>query len=182
MAWMDGPARGRRRVRMTPRQAILTRHELETRATRVTAERIIADPLLQIDELLDGRGIEATIVGANHARRVVKPGNVRASAEPELVLRTGMPCPVPVGDTLNWTQDPRVGVELVDITADGDGSLVTVRVVTGATFAAGLTRGAVGTFTIHNLATYGFRPLPANDPFTHVAADLTGPAHLEVVS
>lgn len=182
MAWMDGPAQGRRRTRMTPRQAIRTRYELEERTTRVTAEMIVADPLLQIDELLDGRGIEATVVAADHNRRVVKPGNTRRSLEPELTLRTDVPSLVPAGETLYWTEDPRVAVRLDTVAPNGDGSVITGRVSGGARFAQALRRGVTMTLTVHNLDSHGYRQLPRTDPFTHAVADITGPAHLEIVT
>ena len=150
--------------------------------TRVTAEMIVADPLLQIDELLDGRGIEATVVAADHSRRVVKPGNTRASAEPELILRTDEPSVVPAGVALYWTEDTRVAVRLDAVAPDGDGSRITGRVIAGARFAQGLRGGETITLTVHNLDVHAYRPLPRTDPFTHVVADTTGPAHLEIVT
>jgi hypothetical protein len=131
---------------------------------------------------LDGRGIEATVVTADHTRRVVKPGNTRASAEPELILRTDVPSLVPAGETLYWTEDPRVAVRLDAVAPDGDGSLITGRVSAGARFARELLRDVTVTLTVHNLDVHAYRPLPRTDPFTHVVADTAGPAHLEVVT
>lgn len=115
-------------------------------------------------------------------RRVIKPGNSRRSLEPELTLRSEVPSLVPAGETLYWTEDPRVAMRLDTVAPDGDGSLIAGRVSGGARFAQRLQRGVTVTLTVHNLdaTDTGTCPGPIRSPTPSPTPN--GPVHLEILT
>ncbi|MDA8310754.1 MAG: hypothetical protein M0Z46_09095 [Actinomycetota bacterium] len=117
MAWMNGPAGGRRRTRQTVPQAIRLRASAESERAAVEAQEAISDPLHLIPLLLDHRAVEGTLVEYDATHREVKRGKRNASRVPVVTLLTNQPCLIPVGKELWWTEYPdrvRVVVERVE--------------------------------------------------------------------
>ena len=172
MAWMDGPVQGRRRTRDSVVAAIRGRREAETATAVVAAEEACSDPTLMIDLLLDHKAVEGSVDPFDFDHREVKPGNVRASAAPRFRITTTRPSLVPVGKELWWTDEPasvQVVVEDVQPDATGPGSVLVMKVMSGATRARALRYAPSACFSVLSTQTYGggYQPM-AQIPFTHV--------------
>ena len=186
MSWLTGPAEGRRRTRNTTRQAIWLRSAAEEARQLVDAEEAASDPLRLVPLLLDHKAVAGVVVELDGDNREIKPGNVRASAVPILTLRTDRRSLIPAKRSLWWIDDLRVQVAVDDVEDDptGDGSLVVLKVTGGVTHAAPLAGVSRAAFSPLSTDTFGYSPLPATDPFTHVLSTLDegAPAHLEEVA
>jgi hypothetical protein len=172
MAWMDGPADGRRRARDSVRAAIRARRRGENARAVVTTQQACSDPTLMIGHLLDHKAVEGQIVAADFDRKLVKPGNKRASAMPEIRLRTAGPSLVPAGKELWWTEAPdKVRVVVASVAPDpaGPGSILVLDVMEGAKAAQPLQIARTACFSVLTMASFGdYVLLPDADPFTHV--------------
>jgi hypothetical protein len=184
MAWLLGPAEGRRRTRQTVRQAIRTRAVAEQTKELVEAEEAISDPVRMIPYLLDHKAIEGTVVSYDGHNKEVKPGNVRATQVPILILRTERRCLVPRGKELWWALQPdRVRAAVHDVHPDpkGPGSIVTLKVMEHLADAAPLAT-TTDPVCFSQLSTK--RPwsgsVPNQVPWTHRVPDLSGDGSLEV--
>jgi hypothetical protein len=132
MEWMAGPLDGRRRTRLTFRQAIRVREDAEEAKSLLEAEEAISDPIRMIPYLLDHKALEGVVISYDHDLFEVKPGNKRATRVPALTIKTDRKCLAPVGKELWWTERPdRVRVVVVSAKDDsaGPGSLVTLKVM-----------------------------------------------------
>jgi hypothetical protein len=172
MAWMNGPAQGRRRTRDSVVAAIRGRREAEDATAVLAGQEACSDPPLMIDHLLDHKAVEGSVDPFDFGHREVKPGNTRASAAPRFRLRTPRPSLVPVGKELWWTEEPasvQVVVEEVTPDADGTGSVLVLKVIRGATRAQPLRWAPSACFSILTTQTYGAWAGPMTAvPFTHV--------------
>ena len=172
MEWMDGPAQGRRRTRDTVIGAIRGRREAENAATVLAAEEACSDPTLMIDYLLDNKAVEGSVDPFDLDHREIKPGNQRASLVPRFRLRTARPSLVPVGKELWWAEEPgavQVVVEQVTPDPAGPGTVLVMKVMSGARRAQALRFAPSACFSVLTTHTFGsgFRPMP-EIPFTHV--------------
>ncbi|MDA8313049.1 MAG: hypothetical protein M0Z46_21025 [Actinomycetota bacterium] len=182
MDWIAGPAEGRRRTRDTIRQAMVIRRRLEADAQCLEAEEALSDPLRLIPYLLDNKAIEGTVHSYELDHRMVKPGKRQMSRAPKIVLRTTLPCVMPIGKELWWSEEPgKVWAQLVDVSDDpsGSGSLVTLLFLANMT-AADAIAASSNTVCFSELSTNVFLwdKVPAKDPWTHAPA-ATEPAALE---
>jgi hypothetical protein len=183
MAWMDGPAGGRRRARQTMRQAIRSRDQAEQVQAQSLAEEAVSDPIRMIPYLLDHRAVEGTVVSYDGDHREVKAGNTRASRVPVVTLRSRRRCLIPNGKELWWTEEPdRVCVIVDSVLPDvsGPGSIVVLKVMTHVADADRL-RGASGPVCFSQLTTkevWSGR-LPTQVPWTHRSASEEGGTSLE---
>lgn len=172
MAWMDGPVEGRRRARDSVRAAIRARRRGENARAVVTTQQACSDPTLMIGYLLDHKAVDGQIVAADFDRKLVKPGNKRPSAVPEIRLRTAWPSLVPAGKELWWTEAPdKVRVLVASVTPDpaGPGSVLVLDVMEGAKAAQPLQIAETASFSVLTMSSFGdFVRLPGADPFTHV--------------
>jgi hypothetical protein len=184
MAWMDGPAQGRRRTRQTMPQAIRSRAQAEAERARVEAEESISDPLRMIPHLLDHRAVEGVLVAYEADHREVKPGNTRASRVPLVTIRTTIPCLIPRGKKLWWTELPdRVPVVLDGVTRDhaNGGTLVRLKVMEHVD-EAGTLRTVTGVVCFSQFTTRSPWPTRVAQmvPWTHRRPDADdGPQHVE---
>jgi hypothetical protein len=125
MQWMTGPAEGRRKTRMTHRNAAMRLHELERAEARVETEEAIDDPLRMAPQLLAGKAFAGTVIQSDPTRRELING--RNCLRPGIAVRTDEPCLIPSGTELWWTAGAS-GREwqIAGVTPDGMGSTVTL--------------------------------------------------------
>jgi hypothetical protein len=101
LAWMAGPAEGRRKTRMTARSAAMHLSEMERAHAMVEAEEAIDDPLRMAPVLLAGKAIAGTVTQCDPNRRELI--NWRKSRRPSITVITTEPCVMPLGTMLWWT-------------------------------------------------------------------------------
>lgn len=184
MAWMDGPASGRRRVRETHVQAFRSLRAGENAAALVEAQEVVSDPLRLIPSLVTHQALEGPVVSVDRARKVVKPGKKNRSAAPLVTLRTTFPCLMAEGKELWWAAEPgKVRASVRQIVADGAGSLASLEVTEGANALLDrLLDGDVATFSVHSTKLFERHGAYPSQPFTHTAAPGSqdgGLSHLE---
>lgn len=167
MAWMNGPADGRRKTRMSPRNAALRLDALERAESMLVAEEALDDPLRMAPHLLAGKALAGTVVGRDAARRELING--RNCLRPSITVRTAEPCPIPRGSELWWTQlsDGREWT-IHSVAASGNGSDVTLILQTNRLPEFGLPKLASRVC----FSQFNTRPgyelfLPAKAPWTH---------------
>lgn len=183
MAWMNGPAEGRRRTRQTMPQAIRGREQAEQIKKRSQAEEAVSDPIRMIPHLLDHRAVEGTVISYDGDHREVKPGNSRASRIPVVTLQSQRRCLIPNGKELWWTEEPDRVNAVVDSVlphVSGTGSIVVLKVM-GHVADADRLRHTSGPVCFSQLTTKepwsGF--LPAKVPWTHQSGSDASDGSLE---
>lgn len=184
MAWMDGPAGGRRRTRENHEQAFRARRVGENAAALVEAQEAVSDPVRLIHSLVAHQAVAGTVVNLDRGRKVVKPGKKNRSAAPLVTLRTTFPCLMAKGKALWWAEEPgKVQAVVTGIAPDGTGSLVTLEVTGGASFLLdGLSEGGAACFSVHSTKLHPGRWTYPSQPFTHTPAPggaEVGVSHLE---
>jgi hypothetical protein len=125
-----------------------------------------------IDHLLDNKAVEGSVDPFDLDHREIKPGNQRASLVPRFRLRTARPSLVPVGRELWWAEEPgavQVVVEQVTPDPAGPGTVLVMKVMSGARRAQALRFAPSACFSVLTTHTFGngLRPMP-QIPFTHV--------------
>jgi hypothetical protein len=167
MAWMAGPAEGRRKTRMTPRSAAMRLNEYERSQAMLVAEEAIDDPLRMAPILLTGEAIAGEVIRCNPNRREMV--NSRACKRPSVSIRTLEPCVMPLDTEVWWTKMPAGREWLVaDVVPSGRGSEVTLILQTNRTPDAGLPRtGKRACFSEFNTREGYEAHLPQDVPWTH---------------
>lgn len=171
MDWIAGPAEGRRRTRDTIRQAMVIRRGLEADAQCLEAEEALSDPLRLIPYLLDNKAIEGTVHSCELDHKMVKPGKRQVSRAPKIVLRTTLPCVMPIGKELWWSEEPgKVSAEVVEVVDDptGPGSRVTLLFLTNLKTADAIAeRNDTLCFSELSTNVFLWDKFPTKDPWTH---------------
>lgn len=171
MAWMNGPAGGRRRTRMTARNAALRLDALERAQTRLIAEEAIDDPLRMAPILLAGKALAGKVIARDVERREVISG--RNCLRPSITVRTCEPCAMPRGAELWWTETSGGREWAVhNVASAGGGSDVTLVLRTNRLPDIGMPKVG-GRVTFSQLNTGGGYELflPAKAPWTHRAPE-----------
>ena len=168
--WMDGPAEGRHKTRMTPRQAAMRLNELERARSLCLAEEAIDDPLCMAPHLLAGKAIAGKVVDCDTQRR--ERINGRNCLRPSVTIRTDEPCLMTPGAELWWTESP-AGKEwrVSTVTPQGEGACVTLVLQTNQI--RKLTFPVVGRracFSQFNTKAGYQLILPNRTPWTHAPA------------
>lgn len=180
MNWMNGPAEGRRRTRMSSRAAAMRLNEYERARAKLEAEEAIDDPLRMVPVLLAGKAIAGMVTGSDPNRR--ERVNSRNCLRPIVTIRTLEPCTMPVGTEVWWIESPRGREWLISsVTASDTGSVVTLVLQTNRTQAAGLPRiGRRACFSELNTHDSYEVHLPQQVPWTHRSTEpAANETHLE---
>lgn len=181
LAWMNGPAEGRRKTRMTPRGAAIHLDRLERARTKLLAEEAIDDPLRMAPHLLAGKALAGVVTRVDSERR--ERVSARNCRRPAVTVRTSERCTIPSGTELWWTRIPdgkEWRIESVVARADS-GSDVTLVLQTNRLPKDGLpTKGSRVCFSQFNTKPPYELFLPSAVPWTHKVAeptpdDLEGP-------
>jgi hypothetical protein len=183
IAWMNGPAGGRRRTRRAPRAAAMELGRLEAAQARCNAEEAIDDPLRMAPVVLAGKAVAGEVVQCEPDHREnIGGSNLK---RPRVTLHSPEPCAMPIGKHVWWTlaADKREWrVERIDPAAGG-GSIVTLVLQTNRALPAGLpAQGTRACFSELMTGTPYELFLPSRVPWTHRPADATAAApstHLE---
>jgi hypothetical protein len=172
IAWMNGPAQGRRRTRRVPRAAAMELGRLESAQARCAAEEAIDDPLRMAPVLLSGKAVAGEVAHCDNERR--ENVNGRNVKRPSVILNSSEPCAMPVGKYLWWSQaaDKREWrVERIEPNDTG-GSTVTLILQTNRLPPAGLpVIGTRACFSELRTGTPYALFLPTHAPWTHRPAD-----------
>lgn len=179
LAWLNGPAQGRRRTRQTPRNAALSLSRLEAAQNRLIAEEAIDDPARMAGVVLAGKAVAGEVVMCDEFHReVVNHRNVK---RPRVTIESLEPCVMPAGKQLWWTKaaDKREWVIESATPTPAGGARVTLVLQTNRS--QGLP--GVGTracFSEFNLGIAYELHLPAKAPWTHRSPSESQPdSHLE---
>jgi hypothetical protein len=177
--WMNGPAEGRRKTRMTYRAAAMRLDEFERANALLMVEEAIDDPLRMVPQLLAAKAVAGVVVDCDHKRRELING--RNCLRPSVTLHTDEPCLMPPGGEVWWTQTPD-GREwlLIGVVAAGDGSDVTLVLQTNRVPSVGLPVVASRVC----FSSFNTRPgyelfLPRQVPWTHQATTSPIPTDLD---
>lgn len=181
LQWMNGPAAGRRKTRMTPRAAAMRLDELERARGLVIAEEAIDDPLRMAPHLLSGKALAGEVTHVEADRRECIGG--RNNRRPSITVRTTEACPIPCGTDLWWTMVPKGRewrVTRVTPTPEG-GSEVMLVLQTNRVPECGLPRPGTRVCFSQFSTTDGYKMyLPPTVPWTHQrAAEPPAPDDLE---
>lgn len=170
LQWMAGPAEGRRKTRMAPREAALRLKDLERAHALLVAEEALDDPLRMAPHLLAGKALAGVVVACDDTRR--ENINGRNTLRPSITVRTDEPCLIPLGTKVWWAHAPDgkewlpSGVVPVGLGSDVTLILQTNRVPSGGLPAVG-SRACFSVFNTHP----GYEIfLPKQPPWTHQAA------------
>ncbi|TIN20137.1 MAG: hypothetical protein E5Y51_03835 [Mesorhizobium sp.] len=167
LAWLNGPAEGRRRTRLNARMAAMRLNEYERAQAALVAEEAIDDPLRMVPVLLAGQAIAGDVIRSDPNRRELING--RFCKRPDIVVRAAEPCVMPLGTEVWWTLASK-GREWVvtSIVPNGIGSDVTLVLQTNRMPEAGLPRlhQRVCLSQLNTLARYETH-LPQDIPWTH---------------
>jgi hypothetical protein len=170
-AHMDWMARsGLRRTRQTPRQAAMTLRELEEAQRLLEAEEACDDSLRMIPYLLQHKAVCGRVVAVDREHREL--ATKRMMPRPLVTLRASDPCLMPLGKELWWTQQPGAREYVVHAieAAPDDGSIITLKLMTGSSAAELPTLDSEACFSIHNTRPAPPLTLPRTEPWTHRAA------------
>ena len=171
MAWMNGPAQGRRKVRPGVRMTARRLRELEAAQARLEAEEAIDDPLRMVPQVIAGKAIAGQVVAcdANRRERI----NNRNCLRPSVTLRTDERCLAPIGTEVWWTEAAMEREWLVTAVAPaGAGSDVTLVLQTNRQMQAGLPHlRQRARFTQVRIPTAYEPKLPREAPWTHRAPE-----------
>ncbi|MGF6985274.1 hypothetical protein QFZ99_004751 [Paraburkholderia atlantica] len=167
MQWMNGPAEGRRKTRMTARNAAMRLNEYEQTQARLEAEEAIDDPLRMAPHLLAGKAFAGTVIASDSGRTEIV--NARNCLRPSVTVRTDVPCLMQPGTDLWWTCGAS-GREwkISHITPNGTGSTVTLILQTNRLSDSPVpTIGQRTCFSLFNLKEGYELFLPVQAPWTH---------------
>lgn len=179
MAWMAGPAEGRRKTRMTPRAAAMRLNEYERAQRLLEAEEAIDDPLRMAPVLLAGDAIAGDVIDCDPNRKErIKSRNCK---RPSVTLRSQEPCALPVGTELWWTRAARAREWVIErVVPTGEGAEVTLVLQTNHQLEAGLPRiGRRACFSKLNTRDSYEVHLPFEVPWTHRVAETPAATALE---
>lgn len=179
LQWMTGPAEGRRKTRMTPRNAAMRLDVLERAKTILVAEEAIDDPLRMAPHLLAGKALAGEVIGRDETRREVING--RNCLRPSVTVRTREPCPMPPGTDVWWAQVPAGKEWLVaEVVGAGGGSDVKLILQTNRVPDIGLpVLGGRACFSRFNTKPGYELYLPQEAPWTHRTALLAAETDLD---
>jgi hypothetical protein len=172
MQWMTGPAEGRRKTRMTSRNAAMRLDALERAKTLLVAEEAIDDPLRMAPLLLAGKAFAGEVIDRDEKRRELIGG--RNCLRPSITVRTQEPCQMPLGADVWWTQLPAGKEWLVaGVVPVGGGSDVKLILQTNRVPELGLpVIGSRACFSRFNTKPGYELYLPQQTPWTHRTAPL----------
>jgi hypothetical protein len=182
MDWITGAQEGRRRTRDSVRQAMQIRRNLEGDLQCLEAEEAVSDPLRLVPYLLDNKAVEGVVASSQLHNQLLKVGNKKETRAPLVTLRTQLPCLMPNGKQLWWSEEPgKIWATVDSVVPDpaGPGSLVTL-LFTANMATADAIAASRGVVCFTELSTNVFRwdRYPQKDPWTHLPAS-TGPVSLE---
>jgi hypothetical protein len=154
---------------------------LEEAQRLLEAEEACDDPVRMIPYLLIHKAVRGRVLAVDRAHKEL--ANKRMVSRPLVRLHSIDPCLMPAGKELWWTGQP-TGREFVvhAVTpAPGDGSLVTLKLMTGSAGAALPLVGDAACFSVHSTAPspWRFARLPDVDPWTHQPAEASYPVPIE---
>jgi hypothetical protein len=175
LEWMAGPAEGRRKTRMTSRNAALRLNEYELAQARLSAEEAIDDPLRMMPLLLAGKAIAGEVIESYPDNRQVVNG--KRMLRPRVTIRTEELCIKRVGAPLWWTRAPNQREWLIEqVMNAGGGSDVTLLLQTNRTQQVGLPRvGDRACFSELNTRDGYEIHLPKQVPWTHHRSEILPP-------
>ena len=164
VTWVSGG--GRYKTRDTARQAVMTLRRLEDAQSLYEAERAVEDAACMVPYLLDGKAIRGEVQSM-----VVAPVrvNIRAVQRAMITVGTAWPAVLPAGKRLWWTATAGDHPwEVIDVSAQGQGSRVTMMLNAKPTQARLPEVGEIATFSVLHTAADAFRLTPPRDaPWTH---------------
>lgn len=173
---------GRTRTRQTARQAAVRLQTLEDAKARLQAEEACDDRLKMIPYILQNKAVEGQVVWINADYREI--GNVKLVRRPLITILSPDPCLMSPGRELWWT-DAADGREYIvhDVQPDaGGGSLVTLKLSTGAGSIRMPQIGDQACFSVHSTGKGWVAKLPMAEPWSHrPPAAVTPPAPIEGV-
>jgi len=163
--WAAG--NGRTRTRQTPRQAALKLRALEEAKARLQAEEACDDPLKMVPYILQDKAIQGRVLRISADHREM--GNARMVRRPLVTVLSADPCLIPLGKELYWTQAPDGRSYIVeDVRPDiSGGSIVTLKLTTGASSTPLPIIRSQACFSIHTTRTTWFANLPLTEPWSH---------------
>ncbi|QWV93423.1 hypothetical protein KP004_20040 [Geomonas oryzisoli] len=171
LSWMMGPAEGRRKARMTARNAAVRLNELERTEALVLAEEAVDDPLRMAPHLLSGKALAGLVINSNPSRRELING--KKCLRPGVTVHTDVPCLMQVGTEVWWTRAPSAKQwRIIAVSASGSGSDVTLVLQTNRSQKEGLPQvGARACFSLFNTRPGYELYLPKQVPWTHKVAE-----------
>lgn len=177
MAWMNGPAEGRRRARPTARQAAMELDRLEAADSGTAAEEAVDDPVRLVPLIVSGKAIAGRVRSVDAEHRVQVGAQRRR--RPIVVLDCEEPCVMPLGKELWWTGEP-AGREYVicNVESAGQGSRVTLELQTDRSKALPAP-GERASFSHFRLGAGYQRYLPEQPPWPLRSASEPRPTDLE---
>jgi hypothetical protein len=171
---------GRTRTRQTARQAAVRLQALEDAKARLEAEEACDDPLKMIPYILQNKAVEGRVLRIDADYREM--GNARMVRRPLITILSPDPCLMPRGREL-WWAGAGDGREYTvhDVQPDaGGGSLVTLKLSTGAGSMQMPRIGSQACFSIHSTGKGWVARLPMTEPWSHrPPPDVAPPAPIE---
>jgi hypothetical protein len=165
---------GRRRTRQTARQAASTLRELEGAQALLDAEEAVDDPLRMTRYLLAGKALAGTVLAVDREHREIV--TVNRARRPLVRLDCPERCRIPRGRTLYWSDNADGSAwEVHDVANDGNGSVVTMKLLTSSTTAPLPEAGDYACFSVHSTREPFRMRLPRDTPWTHVPAAAPAP-------
>jgi hypothetical protein len=157
---------GRYKTRDSARQAVMSLRRLEDAQSLYEAERAVEDPACMVPYLLAGKAIRGEVQSIVEAPVRVK---IRAVPRAMITVDTDWPVVLPVGKRLWWTATADDHAwEVLDVSAQGPGSRVTMMLNAKPTQARLPEVGGLATFSVLHTAADAFRLTPPREaPWTH---------------
>jgi hypothetical protein len=179
LQWMAGNGEGRRKTRMTPRNAAVRLNDLEQSYALLIAEEAIDDPLRMMPHLLAGKALSGVVINCDNTHR--ERINNRNCLRPRATVRTEAPCLMLPGAEVWWTKMPDGREWLVDsMVAAGEGSDVTLILQTSHIPSVGFPFvGSRVCFSQLNTGSGYELFLPQQAPWTHQTITPPTPADLD---